>query len=75
VRTARKHIGWYVRGLPGGEAFRGDMNRIEDCDRQLKAVADFFDGLAAQHDRMPIAIAEATIDSESEEEAAACRAA
>jgi tRNA-dihydrouridine synthase B len=22
VRSARKHIGWYVRDLPGGEAFR-----------------------------------------------------
>ena len=22
VRTARKHIGWYVKSLPGGEAFR-----------------------------------------------------
>ena len=75
VRTARKHIGWYVRGLPGGEAFRGDMNRIEDCDHQLKAVAEFFDGLAARHERMPIAVAEATIDSELEEEAVACRAA
>ena len=32
VRTARKHIGWYVRALPGGEAFRGEMNAIEDCD-------------------------------------------
>ncbi|MFX6702270.1 tRNA-dihydrouridine synthase, partial [Acinetobacter baumannii] len=21
VRTARKHIGWYVRDLPGGETF------------------------------------------------------
>jgi tRNA-dihydrouridine synthase B len=21
VRSARKHIGWYVRALPGGEAF------------------------------------------------------
>ncbi len=75
VRTARKHIGWYVRGLPEGEAFRGEMNRIEDCDHQLKAVGEFFDGLAAQHDRMPIAVGQATIDSELEEEAAACRAA
>ena len=26
VRSARKHIGWYVRTLPGGEAFRQFMN-------------------------------------------------
>lgn len=53
VRSARKHIGWYVRGLPGGEAFRRGMNRIEDCAGQLGAVADYFDGLAAQGDRLP----------------------
>ncbi|MDL9999690.1 tRNA dihydrouridine synthase DusB [Variovorax sp. J22P240] len=53
VRTARKHIGWYVRALPGGEAFRGAMNAIEDCDEQLRAVAGFFDTLATRMDRIP----------------------
>ncbi|MDR6538796.1 tRNA dihydrouridine synthase DusB [Variovorax soli] len=53
VRTARKHIGWYVRTLPGGERFRSEMNAIEDCDAQWRAVADFFDVLAAHMDRIP----------------------
>ncbi|MDB5826544.1 MAG: dusB [Variovorax sp.] len=53
VRTARKHIGWYVRGLPDGEAFRARMNTIEDSALQLRAVDDYFDGLAARMDRMP----------------------
>ena len=43
VRTARKHIGWYVRDLPGGEEFRQHMNRIEDCNTQLAAVDTFFE--------------------------------
>ena len=43
VRTARKHIGWYVRDLVGGEAFRQHMNSLEDCDLQLAAVQDFFE--------------------------------
>ncbi|HYF17222.1 MAG TPA: tRNA dihydrouridine synthase DusB [Ramlibacter sp.] len=55
VRTARKHIGWYVRGLPGGEAFRGRMNSIEDAGRQLQAVAAWFDELGEHHDRLPAA--------------------
>jgi tRNA-dihydrouridine synthase B len=55
VRSARKHIAWYVRSLPGGAAFRADMNLIEDCDRQLAAVAAFFDGLARDGDRLPAA--------------------
>lgn len=42
VRTARKHIGWYVRDLHEGELFRQQMNRIEDCAAQMQAVDDFF---------------------------------
>ncbi|RZI75701.1 MAG: tRNA dihydrouridine synthase DusB [Variovorax sp.] len=53
VRTARKHIGWYLRSLPGGETFRAQMNTLDDCAQQLRAVADFFDGLAVLMDRMP----------------------
>ncbi len=59
VRTARKHIGWYIRTLPGGEEFRGRMNTIEDCDAQLAAVAEFFDTLAARMDRIPVVDAQA----------------
>ncbi len=43
VRTARKHIGWYVRDLAGGEQFRQRMNLLEQCDRQLAAVDEFFE--------------------------------
>ena len=43
VRTARKHIGWYVRDLIGGEAFRQRMNLLEDCTQQLRAVEEFFE--------------------------------
>ena len=56
VRTARKHIGWYVRVLPGGEAFRARMNLLDDCGAQLAAVGDFFDGLGEQMDRIPAAV-------------------
>jgi tRNA-dihydrouridine synthase B len=53
VRTARKHIGWYVRSLPGGETFRQSMNLIEDTGPQLRAVADYLDDLAGRMDRLP----------------------
>ena len=59
VRSARKHIGWYVRSLPGGEAFRTQMNAMEDSTTQLSATARFFDALAARGDRMPVATAPA----------------
>jgi tRNA-dihydrouridine synthase B len=42
VRTARKHIGWYVEDLPGGEEFRQRMNRLESTAEQLAAVDEFF---------------------------------
>lgn len=54
VRSARKHIGWYVRGLPGGEAFRKAMLAIEDSGAQYRAVADYFEQLAARMDRLPV---------------------
>jgi tRNA-dihydrouridine synthase B len=57
VRSARKHIGWYVRSLPGGEAFRMEMIAIEDSAAQLAAVDRYFEGLAARMDRLPAAAA------------------
>jgi tRNA-dihydrouridine synthase B len=53
VRTARKHIGWYVRDLPGGEDFRSRMNLIESCEAQHAAVSQYFDVLAAECERLP----------------------
>lgn len=58
VRSARKHIGWYVRSLPGGEAFRTEMNAMEDSAAQLLAVRRFFDAIAARMDRLPAAAAQ-----------------
>jgi tRNA-dihydrouridine synthase B len=53
VRTARKHIGWAVNDLPGGEPFRAHMNTLEHCAEQVQAVQDFFDDLATRHERLP----------------------
>jgi tRNA-dihydrouridine synthase B len=53
VRSARKHIGWAVKTLPGGEAFRLRMNAIEDCQQQHRALATFLAELAVHHPRWP----------------------
>ena len=63
VRSARKHIAWYLRGLPGGEALRQHINKIEDCATQWQAVADYLDALGQQMDRLP-----ATTDADAEPE-------
>jgi tRNA-dihydrouridine synthase B len=47
ARVARKHIGWTVRGLPGGEAFRARVVRIDAAAEQHSAVNDYFARLAA----------------------------
>jgi tRNA-dihydrouridine synthase B len=57
VRSARKHIGWAVRALPGGEAFRAAMNTLDSCAAQVDAVATFFDRLGEQHRLLPQTIA------------------
>lgn len=53
VRSARKHIGWYVRDLPGGEDFRIRMNALDDSLAQMVAVERFMDKLNASTDRIP----------------------
>ena len=53
VRSARKHIGWYVRDLPGGDVFREAMNTLETAELQSRAVADFFAEMASRMERMP----------------------
>jgi tRNA-dihydrouridine synthase B len=45
-RVARKHIGWTVSGLPRGEEFRREANRIETAQAQLDAVRAYFERLA-----------------------------
>ncbi|MBX3589133.1 MAG: tRNA dihydrouridine synthase DusB [Ramlibacter sp.] len=71
VRSARKHIGWYVRELPGGAAFRARMNLLEDRDAQWQAVADYLDGLGQAMDRMPAGTGGAGLGTEQEVEATA----
>ncbi|NEX64251.1 tRNA dihydrouridine synthase DusB [Noviherbaspirillum galbum] len=58
LRTARKHIGWYVRDLAGGEDFRQRMNKLESCEAQLAAVDAFFQEQAMLGERLQYRLAE-----------------
>ncbi len=42
ARVARKHVGWYARALPGGEALRRAANACTDGASQRSAVREFF---------------------------------
>jgi tRNA-dihydrouridine synthase B len=42
VNMARKHIGWYTKGLPGSAEFRNRVNQIPDPDLVLRMLAEFY---------------------------------
>jgi tRNA-dihydrouridine synthase B len=63
VRTARKHIGWYVRDLPGGEQFRRAMNLLENTEQQLLAVDGFFESQLSLGERLQYRPADAGADA------------
>jgi tRNA-dihydrouridine synthase B len=52
LRSARKHIGWYCKGLRNSHQFRARLNTIESCQEQLSAVADYFDELKQYSERI-----------------------
>ena len=42
VNMARKHLGWYTRGLPGSAAFRNQVNFIDDPAEVVRQLHRFF---------------------------------
>lgn len=48
VRMARKHIAWYSKGLRNGNAFRQQMNQLEQPQQQLRYTRDFFEKIQEQ---------------------------
>jgi tRNA-dihydrouridine synthase B len=43
VRIARKHLGWYAADLPGSEAFRAAVVRLDDPSAVIDAIDRLFD--------------------------------
>src|SRR5579883_171627 len=48
TRMARKHIGWYSKGLPGSAEFRAAVNQLADPARVKAMIAEFFAPLVAR---------------------------
>lgn len=59
VRSARKHIGWYVCGLPDADGFLAAMNGHIECQAQLDAVDAYFERLSERFERLPYAMTDA----------------
>ncbi len=45
LKIARKHLGWYSKGLPGSAEFRTRINQIDDVDGARRAIDEFYDPL------------------------------
>ncbi|MDX3910540.1 MAG: tRNA dihydrouridine synthase DusB [Sphingobium sp.] len=47
VNMARKHIGWYTKGLPGSAEFRHAVNKEPDAERVIDMLTAFYEPLIA----------------------------
>lgn len=43
VKMARKHLGWYTKGLHGSAAFRNMVNFVDDADEVVQHLREFYD--------------------------------
>jgi tRNA-dihydrouridine synthase B len=58
VKIARKHIGWYTKGLAGSAQFRHQLNQLQTCDEQITSINEFFSELAGRGERLTYACEE-----------------
>ena len=40
VLEMRKHVGWYIRGIPGAAKIRAEVNRIADIGELRRFLTD-----------------------------------
>ncbi|HQV02703.1 MULTISPECIES: tRNA dihydrouridine synthase DusB [unclassified Novosphingobium] len=43
VKMARKHLGWYTRGLHSSATFRNRINFVDDADEVMRSLREFYD--------------------------------
>lgn len=43
VKMARKHLGWYTRGLPGSASFRNMVNFVDDGEEVIRQLHQFYE--------------------------------
>ncbi len=42
VKMARKHLGWYVKGIKGSAEFRNRVNFVDNAEDVLRSLAEFY---------------------------------
>ena len=43
LMVARKHVGWYSKGLPGSSEFRARVNQVAEPDQVRSLIREFYD--------------------------------
>jgi tRNA-dihydrouridine synthase B len=54
VNMARKHLGWYTRGLPGSAEFRNSVNQIPDSATVLDMLERFYGRFLAKPELLDV---------------------
>jgi tRNA-dihydrouridine synthase B len=54
VRSARKHVGWYIKGLAGEESFRQVFNTLDQPQEQMTRLGDYLDELSINTPLWPV---------------------
>ncbi len=65
VRIARKHVGWYTKGIVGAAPFRAQLYQFEDARQQIDAVDHFFAHLRDVSDRLVFEVEVATVSTQN----------
>ncbi len=42
MKIARKHIGWYSKGLPGASVFRAKFNVVDNVKHAQQMISEFY---------------------------------
>ena len=66
LRIARKHIGWYSKGLPKASEFRAAVNNVGDVTEARRLVQDFFEPFAEgdHHKSIQRGLSPSSVDGE-----------
>jgi tRNA-dihydrouridine synthase B len=59
VNMARKHIGWYTKGLNGSAEFRNSVNQIPDAKTVLTMLEDFYAPFLSSAGQVPVGLSRA----------------
>ncbi len=52
MRMARKHIGWYSKGLPGSAEFRSKVMILDDTEAVKSAIVEFYSPLTGNEQKV-----------------------